>query len=128
MDTHSTLGTGIFTVPEAARLLQVTDTKMRGWIEGYRSARVGPLIEAEIEKHGRSAALSFANLMEVRFIDAFVQLGVHVRTIRAILEEARTGPSFVIPIRSRPTPCSRPMDRRYSQRSQLEWATNTSSI
>ena len=90
MDTHSTLGTGVFTVPEAARLLQVTDTKIRGWIGGYRSARVGPLIEAEIEKHGRSTALSFANLMEARFIDAFVQLGVHVRTIRAILDEART--------------------------------------
>jgi hypothetical protein len=126
MDIHSTLGTGVFTVPEAARLLQVTDTKIRGWIGGYRSARVGPLIEAEIEKHGRSAALSFANLMEARFIDAFVQLGVHVRTIRAILDEARS--SFVIPIRSRPTLYSRPMDRRYSRRSQPEWATNTSSI
>jgi hypothetical protein len=89
MDTQSTLGTGIFTVPEAARLLQVTDTKIRGWIEGYRSAQVGPLIEVQLEKHGRSAALTFTNLMEARFIDAFVRLGVHVRTIRAILEEAR---------------------------------------
>jgi uncharacterized protein (DUF433 family) len=89
MDTHSTLGTGIFTVPEAARLLQVSDTKIRGWIEGYRSAGVGPLIEAQLGKHGRTAALTFTNLMEARFIDAFVQLGVHVRTIRAILEEAR---------------------------------------
>ncbi len=38
---------------------------------------------------GRSAELTFTNLMEARFIDAFVQLGVHVRTIRAILDEAR---------------------------------------
>jgi uncharacterized protein (DUF433 family) len=89
MDTQSALGTGVFTVPEAARLLQVTDTRIRGWIEGYKSAHVGPLIEAQLEKHGRSAALTFTNLMEARFIDAFVQLGVHVRTIRAILDEAR---------------------------------------
>jgi len=90
MSSQSPLGTGIFTIPEAARLLQVSDTKVRGWVQGYRSAQVGPLIEPEIEKQGRSSALSFTNLMEARFIDAFAQLGVHVRAIRAVLDEAKS--------------------------------------
>lgn len=89
MSSASLLGKGIFTVPEAARLLQVRDAKIRGWVQGYKSVQVGPLIEAEIEKKGRTTVLSFTNLMEARFIDAFVQLGMDVRTIRAILDEAR---------------------------------------
>jgi uncharacterized protein (DUF433 family) len=83
------LGTGVYSIPEAARLLGVRDDRLRGWVTGWPRAKVGPLIEAELEKRGRTVAIGFINLMEARFVDAFVQLGVHVRTIRAILDEAR---------------------------------------
>lgn len=89
MNTHDPLGTGYFSVSEAARLLQVRQAKMRGWIDGYPNTQVGPLIHSNVEERHGIRALSFVNLMEARFVDAFVHLGLHVLTIRALLDQAR---------------------------------------
>lgn len=79
---------GIYTIAEAARLTNTSYQRIRGWVFGYRSDSQ-PILRNEIEDLNRSKALSFATLMEARFIAAFAERGIHVRTLRAIAEEAR---------------------------------------
>lgn len=86
---NNLLETGIYTVPEAARLLSIPQRKLRGWVSGYSPARLDPLIQNEIGKLDNALALSFVNLMEARLIHAFAQQGVSVKSIRCMAEEAR---------------------------------------
>lgn len=81
------LTSGIYTVGDASRLLQVSPRKIRRWISGYtKSAAV---IENDLGWLGDSLAFSFANLMEMRFIQFFAHRGVSVHAIRAMAEEAQ---------------------------------------
>lgn len=77
---------GIYTIPEAARLVEAPMAKVRGWIAGYKAP---PILSNEIQVVERRIAMSFTNLMEVRFIHTFSNLGVKVGSIRAMLEEAK---------------------------------------
>jgi len=77
---------GLYTVAEAARLLQVSPRRVRGWISGY-SAK--PVLENDIGWLDGSLAFSFANLMEMRFIEFFAHAGVKVTSIRVMAQEAK---------------------------------------
>lgn len=59
---------GIFGVSEAAALIGATERKVRGWVTGYKSAGIGPLIDNEIGWLDGRLAFSFTNLMEIRFV------------------------------------------------------------
>jgi uncharacterized protein (DUF433 family) len=91
---YDLIGVGLYTVPEAARLTRVSRARIRRWLLGY--AKTGHHEQRAYSAVWRSdlapidgmVALSFADLMEVRFIDAFRRAGVSWRTIRRAAERA----------------------------------------
>jgi len=84
----SLLETGIYTVPEAAALVGVPSARVRVWIEGHKGKQ-SPVIDNQLGRVDDKIAVSFTNLMELRFVALFAAAGVKVRTIRAIMDEAR---------------------------------------
>jgi len=87
----SLLGLGVYSVPEAARLTGVSASRIRRWLQGYSynaggAARTSlPLWRQQIASEG-SLILSFRDLLEVRFIDAFRRHGVSWKAIRRAAE------------------------------------------
>lgn len=82
------LNTGLYTVPEAARLTRISPGKIRRWIRGY-NFRSGQSVhhsnavwETDIKPLDNKSALSFRDLLELRFVDAFIQAGVSWVTMR----------------------------------------------
>ena len=87
-DPPDLLKTGIFTVQEAADLVGVSASLVRTWIAG-RKDRQAPVIEAQLGRVDGKSALSFTNLMELRFVAEFHKAGVRLKEMRAIMTEAR---------------------------------------
>jgi uncharacterized protein (DUF433 family) len=83
---QSLLGLGVYSVPEASRLTGVSAARIRRWLTGYTfKAQQGvhaspPLWERQIISE-ESVALSFRDLLEVRFVNAFRKHGVPWKTI-----------------------------------------------
>lgn len=82
------LNTGLYTVREAARLTRISPGKIRRWIRGY-NFRSGQSVhhsnavwETDIKPLDNKSALSFRDLLELRFVDAFIQAGVSWVTMR----------------------------------------------
>jgi uncharacterized protein (DUF433 family) len=82
------LNTGLYTIPEAARLTKVSVGKVRRWLRGYRF-RKGESIHhsvavwhCELSPINGKFSLSFRDLLELRFVDAFIRAGVSWRTMR----------------------------------------------
>lgn len=91
-DNMNLLSTGIFTVPEAATLIGVSERRIRGWVYGYGGTARPPLIHNELEQFGRvnnRIAFGFANLMEMKFIKFFEDVGLKRSYIRSIFDEVR---------------------------------------
>lgn len=93
-------GTGIYTLPEAARLIRVPARKMHRWLYGYRYTKKAegetsqvysePLWAPQLSKDDFDAeVIGFHDLLEVRFVAAFVDHGVPLPVIRRCLETAR---------------------------------------
>ena len=92
MTDETLLGVGIYTVHEAARLSEVSASRIRRWMLGYRF----PIKAAKGERAFSDSpavwrpdfplddvlALSFRDLMEVRFVDYFRSCGVTWKTLR----------------------------------------------
>src|SRR5579863_9135478 len=82
------VGIGIYTVPEAARLTGVSVGRIHRWLQGYEfrvSGRVHtspPVLKADLAPLGGVSALSFRDLVEVRFVDYFLRKGVTWPTLR----------------------------------------------
>ena len=82
------LNTGLYTVPEAARLTHISAGKIRRWLRGYdfrSGARIrhsNAMWQSEIKPLDNKLALSLRDLLELRFVDAFIRLGVSWRTMR----------------------------------------------
>jgi uncharacterized protein (DUF433 family) len=76
------LNTGIFSVPEAARLTRVSTGRIRRWLKGYRytsrkkSYASPPLWRGQLKPLDDKLALGFLDLIEVKFVDAFLKAGV----------------------------------------------------
>ncbi len=87
---YDLLGAGIYTVPDAARLLRVSHQKVRGWVAGYPRTKAPPIIRNEVGVLNNRLAMSFINLMEARFIAYFASFNVHVTAIRYMAEEAKS--------------------------------------
>lgn len=83
------LSSGFYSISQAARLLGVSPSRLRKWITGRESVRVPPLIESDLPEIAHRHALSFLNLIEARFVHAFAEYGIHVRSIRAMAAEAK---------------------------------------
>jgi uncharacterized protein (DUF433 family) len=93
-------GTGIYTLTEAARLIHVPARKIHRWLYGYTYSKGAgdskmhvfsdPLWAPQITKSEFDAeVIGFNDLLEVRFVDAFVKHGVPLIVVRKCLETAR---------------------------------------
>jgi uncharacterized protein (DUF433 family)/DNA-binding transcriptional MerR regulator len=88
------VGVGLYTINEAAKLLRSSPRTIRRWVEGYDYCRGGekthsaPLWQPDLSIDD-DVELSFRDLIELRFISAFTELGLSIRTIRSCLDAAR---------------------------------------
>jgi uncharacterized protein (DUF433 family) len=86
--------TGIYTVRDAARLTRVSTGRIRRWLRGYRyrsrkkAYASPPLWRGQWEPIDQSLALGFLDLIEIRFVDAFLKAGVSWATLRQARERA----------------------------------------
>lgn len=89
------IGHGIYSVPEAARLTNVSNQRIYRWIKGYSYNYNDKVIKSKpVKVHDYSTidekySISFADLIEIRFIDSFKSYGVSWRTIRIAYLRAR---------------------------------------
>jgi len=87
-DKPDLLESGIYTFADAAKLLRTRTPTIRTWVNGH-GAHQEPLIDNELGRVGHSYVISFTNLMELRFVALFAEADIPLRTIRAIMNEAR---------------------------------------
>jgi uncharacterized protein (DUF433 family) len=89
------LGIGYYTVPEAARLLGIPPISIHRWLGGYtfekdgKTRRMPPLWQPQLPEYDHHLELGFRDLIELRFIKAFLESGLGLKTIRFCLEYAR---------------------------------------
>jgi uncharacterized protein (DUF433 family) len=82
------LYTGIYTIPEAARLTAVSPWRIRRWLRGYEFRakhgrhRSEPVWQGQIAPIGNSMAVGFLDLIEIRCVDTFIQAGVNWKRLR----------------------------------------------
>lgn len=87
------LGVGLFTVSDAAHLIRISPNKVRRWIGGYRYRRgrfvkaQPPVWELGIPASDHVHTLTFNDLMEVRFVNAFREEGISLQKIRRAISE-----------------------------------------
>lgn len=90
------IGIGLYSFSEAAKLTGIESGRLRRWLRGhaYRSKGAetrrisdplwpSPLLGDDLD------ALSFGDLLEVRFVEAFRRHGVSLQTIRVAAQHAR---------------------------------------
>ncbi len=94
--TSPDIGVGFYTVPEAARLLRVPASKIRRWLGGsvYRNDlgkrhHVPPLWTPQLPASELGIELNFRDLIELRFVAAFLSAGVSFAHVRACIQDAR---------------------------------------
>ncbi|MCJ2013523.1 hypothetical protein [Methylobacterium sp. J-076] len=89
------LGIGFYTVPEAARLIRMPARTINRWLGGYaygsggEPRRMPPLWTPELPANDDRLELGFRDLIELRFVHAFVRENVDLRVVRGCLEAAR---------------------------------------
>ena len=87
----SLIGVGLYSVPEASALTGIKPQKIRRWIYGYESGNRShqpPLWHSSVSESVEDT-ISFQDLLEIRFVNAFRQYGVPLPAIRAAAEHAR---------------------------------------
>lgn len=89
------LGLGFYAVADAARLLHMPAVNIRRWLGGYAYVRAGerreiaPLWQPDLPQWDDRIELTFRDLIELRFVHAFVGAGVGLKAIRNCLDYAR---------------------------------------
>jgi uncharacterized protein (DUF433 family) len=79
---------GIFTVPETAGLVDAPQADVRIWVNG-KKGRQQPVIDNQLGLVNGKVAVSFTNLMELRFVARFSKAGVRLNEIRSIMQEVK---------------------------------------
>ena len=84
-------GIGSYTATEAGALIGVAPRSISRWLKGYTSGRrrMEPLWRPQWEPVDDRIELGFRDLVELRFVKAFLDAGVGLAAIRACLEQAR---------------------------------------
>jgi uncharacterized protein (DUF433 family)/DNA-binding transcriptional MerR regulator len=94
--TQPLIGVGLYTIPQAARLLRLHPAKLQRWAEGYPFAsknahpKWAPLIRRDLQDMEGSPILTFHDLLELYMIGLFRSEGVSLQTIRAAAQNAAT--------------------------------------
>ena len=89
------LGVGFYTAPEAARLLGMQALYVNRWLRGYtfrkggEQHRMPPLWQPQLAAISDHLEIGFRDLVELRFVKAFVDAGVGLLAIRNCLDYAR---------------------------------------
>jgi len=86
------VGKGIYPIPVAARLSKVSQRRIRYWLKRLDSedARENQGIwHGELKPIDSKIVLGFLDLQEVRFVQAFLNMGVSWKVLRAAHEVAR---------------------------------------
>lgn len=94
--TTALIGTGLYSLPEAARLLGADLRSVRRWMLGYRRLYQGehrnlpPLWTTQLaDQDLPEPTIGFRDLLELRLVNAFAKYGVDLRVIRATADGAR---------------------------------------
>jgi uncharacterized protein (DUF433 family) len=89
------VGIGFYTVADAARLLKIPAHSIHRWLGGYHygvgreRVELTPLWTTQIPAFGNHIELGFRDLIELRFVAAFLEAGLTLRTVRRCIEYAR---------------------------------------
>lgn len=92
------LGTGMYPLPRAARLVGAELRTVRRWLKGYSwkngdgrkaSGPLWTLQHAQDEEFGDEQVLGFQDLLELRTVARFIEQGVSLQVIRATIDVAR---------------------------------------
>lgn len=92
---HEFVGVGLYSLADAAVLLKAPPRNLRRWMGGYayerggKSRNVPPLWVPDIPKIDDDIELSFRDLIELRFVRAFLEKGIGLKAVRNCLEYAR---------------------------------------
>lgn len=92
---HEFVGVGLYSLADASQLLKAPPRKLRRWMDGYsykeddRIHRVAPLWVPDIPKIDDQIELSFRDLIELRFVRAFLEKGIGLKAVRNCLHYAR---------------------------------------
>jgi hypothetical protein len=88
------VGRGVYTLAEASRLTKVNRYRISRWTRGYTFSHHGkrqsmPPLIGRAPGSLESPILTFSDLIEIRFLDAFRQHGVSTRALRIASERAK---------------------------------------
>lgn len=101
------LGIGYYTVPEAARLIRMPARNINRWLGGYtfksagKGGQMPPLWTPELPANDAHLELGFRDLIELRFVQAFIEKKLDLRVIRSCMEHARQYVNDVRPFSTR---------------------------
>jgi uncharacterized protein (DUF433 family) len=90
--TEVPIGVGFYTADEAARLIKTSARNVRRWLAGYsygQDRQIAPLWKPQLPYFEEGLVIGFRDLIELRFVSAFVNAGVGLKGIRNCLEYAR---------------------------------------
>lgn len=85
----------MYSLSEAERLIRIPRKRIRRWMEGYAYLSRGqkresrPVFESDIGREIGALSLTFSDMLEVRFLDAFREYGVGWREIRIAADRAK---------------------------------------
>lgn len=89
------IGTGIYPLSQAAKLVGAEPRALRRWLRGYdrqyrgKHVRSQPLWTTQLANHDVPGdVIGFRDLLEARMVAAFVEHGVNLKVIRATIEAA----------------------------------------
>jgi uncharacterized protein (DUF433 family) len=88
-------GIGYYSASDAARLLNIPVRNVRRWLGGYdythqgETLHVDPLWQSQLPQADGHIELGFRDLIELRFVGAFIDAGLGLKTIRHCLVYAR---------------------------------------
>lgn len=94
-EAQTLIGRGIYTVAEAARLVGLQESKVRRWTRGYWYTSKGkrswsaPLVGFGGDERTGRDSLSFADLIEVLYLEHFANHGVRTVDLRRAADMAR---------------------------------------
>ena len=89
--TRIAFGAGLYTPAQAARLTELNPRRLRRWVFGYKwgaERESGPLVLRDSSRTD-GEDLSFADLVEILFVRAFLREGCSMQTIRRAAQVAR---------------------------------------
>jgi uncharacterized protein (DUF433 family) len=102
------IGTGVYPLHQAAKLVGAEPRALRRWLQGYsrkykgEHVRSEPLWTTQLKDQDLpEEVIGFKDLLELRMVAAFVQHGVDLKVIRATIEAATRSFDSDYPLTSR---------------------------